>query len=546
MALVCSACSFSNPDHARFCAGCGARLGDAGAERDPLFGQLVHDRYRVVRVLGEGGMGRVYYAEQQMGATARPVAIKVLRGSTGDGVAVSRFTRECELVVQLTHPSTIRFYDFGKLPDGRLYIAMEYVDGRSLAKAIEEGPMPLPVVERLVGQIGGALTEAHRRGIVHRDLKPDNILLAHNPDEGEFAKVLDFGIAKQADTQQSEITSEGLIVGTPAYMSPEQLSGKPVDERSDVYALGLIVFEMLTGRRPFAECRTPLEWATAHITKDPPSFDAYPSTRDLPRGKREAIYHALAKEPSLRTHSVRAFLEELLGAQRMSLLAIAPSSDRTARPIGEAATLAATPRSVLTPAKDRISGHEPDRLPVSRGPWVAAGGLAAVALGALLFVAMRGIGAEPTTPSLPDASVPIDAGSDAPAPSTESWFRMVSGSDRTTDVTQALGEPDGRCATISPRGKLLLELAPGTRIRTDGRATPDLRVVVSDSSAPYRVDVLVERHEAQTQVGADVVGSISIDVDQFEQAEFRYIRVKNPGARGTVCVDAVAAFVTPI
>jgi serine/threonine-protein kinase len=142
---------------------------------------------------------------------------------------------------------------------------MEYVEGRSLARAIDEGPMPLATVERLVGQIGGALIEAHRRGIVHRDLKPDNILLAHNPDEGEFAKVLDFGIAKQNEAHGgtgTEITSEGLIVGTPAYMSPEQLSAKPLDERSDVYAFALIVFEMLTGRRPF-EAKTPLEWATA-------------------------------------------------------------------------------------------------------------------------------------------------------------------------------------------------------------------------------------------------------------------------------------------
>ena len=233
MAFACPACSYDNPSHARFCAGCGARLDDAAAARDPLFGQLVHDRYRIVRVIGEGGMGRVYYAEQRMGGTTRPVAIKVLRAPSrgDDGVAEQRFTRECELVVQLTHPSTIRFYDFGKLPDGRLYIAMEHIAGRSLAKATEEGPMALPVIERLVGQIGGALTEAHRRGIVHRDLKPDNILLAHNQDEGEFAKVLDFGIAKQGGVEStgSEITSEGLIVGTPAYMSPEQLSGKPVD-----------------------------------------------------------------------------------------------------------------------------------------------------------------------------------------------------------------------------------------------------------------------------------------------------------------------------
>ena len=539
MAIACSVCSYGNLDHARFCAGCGARLGQVGAERDLLFGQLIHDRYRIVSVIGEGGMGRVYLAEQQMGAAKRPVAIKVLRGGQ-DAVGVSRFTRECELVVQLTHPSTIRFYDFGKLPDGRLYIAMEYVEGRSLAAAIDEGPMPLATVERLVGQIGGALIEAHRRGIVHRDLKPDNILLAHNPDEGEFAKVLDFGIAKQNEPHGgtgAEITSEGLIVGTPAYMSPEQLAAKPLDERSDVYALALIVFEMLTGRRPF-EAKTPLEWATAHISKPVPSFDDFPSTRLLPESKRAAILHALAKEPGERTHSVRAFLEEFLGAQRMSVLSIAPSSDREPRPAGDAPTLAATPS-----AQRGARSADVPSLPTRRTPLLVLGALAMAGLGATLVFAFRGalLGPSVTSPSAaPDAGArPPDAGTDAPAPQP-TWLRIMSGSDRTTDVAHALGAPDGQCARIAPGGKVLLELSPGTRIHTDGRSTADLSVVVGESSAPYRVDVLRERGEERTQVGADVVGSVEIDVDQFERAEFRYVRVKNPNRRGDVCLDAVA------
>ncbi|MBX7191857.1 MAG: protein kinase [Sandaracinaceae bacterium] len=547
MSLACSACSYLNADHARFCAGCGARLGQAGAERDPLFGQLVHDRYRIVRVIGEGGMGRVYYAEQQMGTAKRPVAIKVLRGGPQDAVAVQRFTRECELVVQLTHPSTIRFYDFGKLPDGRLYIAMEYVEGRSLAGAIDQGPLPVATVERLLGQIGGALIEAHRRGIVHRDLKPDNILLAQNPDEGEFAKVLDFGIAKQDDGQGSgaEITSEGLIVGTPAYMSPEQLAAKPLDERSDVYALALIVFEMLTGKRPFV-AKTPLEWATAHMTLPVPSFDDYPSTRLLPESKRAAILHALEKEPTRRTRSVRVFLEEFLGAQRLSGLAIAPSSDREPAPTGDAPTLAATP-SAQRPSK--ASREEAPSLPTRRTPIVVLGAVIALAIGAGLAFAFRDrlglvAGDSGETSSPQDAGPPpSDAGTDAPT-RTASWLRIMSGSDRTAEVASALGPPDGQCATISPGGKVLLELAPGSRIHTDGTEAADLSVVVDAGSAPYRVDVLRERGEERTQIGADVMGSVEIDVDQFERTEFRYVRVKNPNRQGTVCLDAVAVVAT--
>ncbi|MBN8616659.1 MAG: protein kinase [Deltaproteobacteria bacterium] len=541
MAIACSACSYENADHARFCASCGARLGQAGAERDLLFGQVIAERYRIQRVLGEGGMGRVYFAEQQMGAARRPVAIKVLRGGAHDATAVQRFNRECELVVQLTHPSTIRFYDFGKLADGRLYIAMEYVEGRSLATAIEEGPMPLASVERLVGQIGGALIEAHRRGIIHRDLKPDNILLAHNPDEGEFAKVLDFGIAKKDEAGTgSEITSEGLIVGTPAYMSPEQLAAKPLDERSDVYALALIVFEMLTGRRPF-QAKTPLEWATAHMTADVPSFDEFPATRELPANKRAAILHGLQKEPTTRTRSVRAFLEEFLGNERMSILSIAPSSDRERRPSGDAPTLAATPSARSGP---RGAGESVPSLPTRRTPFVILGALVMIALGAgLAFLFRDRLLAATGTVEVSDAGPPpSDAGTDAPT-RTRSWLRAMTGSDRTTDVANALGPPDGQCARIAAGGKVLLELDAGTRIETDDSPSPDLEVVVGERSAAYRVDVLEQRHQTSTQVGADVFGSSSLDVDQFDDGAFRYIRVKNTNRTGEVCLDAVAVMI---
>ena len=523
MPLACSACSYVNPPHARFCSGCGADLSADRAQRDPLFGTLVEGRYLVKRVIGEGGMGKVYFAEQQMGNATRPVALKVLRSELKDERTRARFYRECELVVQLNHPSTIRFYDFGSLADGRLYIAMEFIDGRSLTKAIESGPLPLPMVDRIVGQVGGALIEAHRRGIVHRDLKPDNILLAQNVDEGEFAKVLDFGIAKRADEEgeKSDITGEGLIVGTPAYMSPEQLEARAVDERSDVYALALIVFEMLTGRRIF-EARTPLEWATAHITKAPPSFDEFPATQGLPVHKRNAIYRALTKVAADRTPSVRVFLEEFLGGERMQSLAITPSTER------------APPAPNLHPA---------DTLPTSRAPLYALGALLAVGLGAgAVFVATR-------TPTVvlavvPDAAVP-DAGSDAPVVPTEEWFRMVSGTDRARDPTLALGAPDGQCAEISPRGKILLELPNGQIVETDHGTLPDLNIVVREGSAAYRVDVLIRRNEDQTRVGADVVGSMQIDVDQFERETFRYVRVKNPNAEGVVCLDAVGYFVAP-
>lgn len=509
--------------------------------RDPLLGALVHERYRIVRVLGEGGMGRVYYAEQRMGATTRPVALKVLRPARAESVARQRFVRECELLAQLTHPSTVRIYDFGALPDGRLFLAMEYVQGRSLAAAIAEGPMPLPVVERLVAQIGGALVEAHRRGIVHRDLKPDNILLAHNPDEGEFAKLLDFGIAKQEGVAASApfVTGEGLVVGTPAYMSPEQLAGEAVDERSDVYALGLVVFEMLTGKHPF-EARTPLEWAVAHSTKPVPSFDAYPSTRGLPPSKREAIVCALAKNPAERLASVRAFLEAFLGPSRPSSVPFSNSNELRSASVGSSSSPHGGQNALGVP-------NDPDivRLPTQRTvPWLV-GGLALAVLGALVLAAPRCSKTESEALAMDAglAEASVDGGADARAAArTWTWLRMVTGSDRVDDVTSALGPPDGRCARIAPGGKILLELEGGARIHTDGSPGPDLEIVVQQDSMPYRVDVLVERRQERTQVGADVVGSIAIDVDQFDRAEFRYVRIKNRNRRGTVCLDAVGVF----
>jgi serine/threonine protein kinase len=541
MSVRCDNCGTTNGDEARFCAGCGFALVPP-RDRDPLVGTTIAERFHVVRVIGEGGMGRVYYAEQAMGASKRPVAIKVLTTSPNDERAVARFHRECATVVALTHPNTIRFYDFGALPDQRLYIAMEYVDGRSLSSAIAEGPMAFAVVDRLVTQIGGALAEAHRRGIVHRDLKPDNVLLSSHGDEGEFAKVLDFGIAKNdRDASTSEITAAGTIVGTPAYMSPEQLSAKPVDERSDVYALGLMAYEMLTGTRPF-NATTPLEWATAHLTMTPRSFDDFPSTKLLPTEKRAAILHALAKEPDDRTPTALRFVEDLTGAIRTSM----PSTrtgDREKRPaVGDAPTVAGptpTPRAVSrTSAADPLSVIQP------RNRWLAYGALAALmtAVGAvgMVLVASGRTPTEPTDHAVDAAPAAIDAGSDA-GPRVE-WLRMLNGSNNADDATLALGPPDGRCSVLRPNGKIVVEITPDLSLATDGAEHADLEVVVVESrSGPYRLDVSMTRHatEGWTNIGLDVIGSSPFDVDEFGVHRFRYVRVKNTEASSLVCVDAI-------
>lgn len=546
MSRACPVCRYENEEHARFCSGCGAKLEGDGAERDPLFGTVVGDRYHIVRVLGEGGMGRVYYAEQPMGHGRRPVALKVIRATAADRQNVARFQRECDLVIQLTHPNTIRFYDFGTLPDGRLYIAMEYVDGRSLADAIAAGPIAVPIVDRWTRQMGGALIEAHRLGMVHRDLKPENVLLAKNPDEGEFVKVCDFGIAMQVGQgARGEITGEGLIIGTPAYMSPEQFNGTPVDARSDVYAVALIVYEMLTGRRPFV-AKTPLEWATAHLTKTPPPLDSYAWLAALPDHKREALARALAKDVERRTPSIREFLDEFLGAEGRPSLHHSVAPPRSSEP-----TAKATPRARISVDPDaRTLGQGVEAEPTPIPPRRAMGSSIAVVLAALVvggaatYVALRrgGVasGAVPTGETASDAGVAsVDAGADA-GERPFGWMRMLNGEDQADDAANALGPPDGHCARLRPSGKIVLEVTPGVIARADGTPMPELQIIVSDTSGPYRVDIGVERtSEAFVNVAADVIGTGPIDLDQFGVQSFRYVRIKNRARATTVCVDAV-------
>jgi serine/threonine-protein kinase len=516
---------------------------------DPLIGMLVAERYRVISMIGEGGMGRVYLAEQQMGTATRKVAIKVLTGSLGDSLAVARFYRECETVVQLSHPNTIRFYDFGRIEiplangssESQLFIAMEFIEGRSLARVIEEGPLPLETIDRLLTQISGALTEAHRRGIVHRDLKPDNVLLTKDIDGFEFAKVCDFGIAKQERTAGPEITEQGTIIGTPAYMSPEQITGLEVDERSDVYALALITYEMLAGARAFV-ARTPLEWATAHLTMEPRPFEDFPTTRSLSIERRAAIRRALSKDVKDRTPSVKAFAQEFCNVGPRANESFLPKARASESPLRDQdafdPTVAATPGAVSRAA------HLPTEY---RFKWsFVFGAFALLGAGAAsVWFAMR-----PIDPM----ALPVEQASDAGVAETvldagdptmpREWSNILQFEDRATNATLALGPPDGRCARIAPSGTIHVELTPGSRMTTDGTDAPDVRVIVLEGSVAYRVDIGVERRQFTT-VAQGLIGSTPLDIDQYDLSRFRYIRVKNRERTGEVCVDAIGTFAHP-
>ena len=324
--MECTACQSPNIDGARFCVKCGAPLPAASNAPDPLIGSIVGGRFRISGVLGEGGMGRVYSGDQQMGTSTRKVAVKTLLAEYAKDVkTVERFMRECGTVSELEHPNTVKVYDYGKTDSGDLYIAMELLSGTSLERAIQEGgPMASDRVDKIVGQICGSLQEAHDKGIVHRDLKPANIQLQTRAGETDYVKVLDFGIAKRDEAQEKEeqkLTKQGTILGTPPYMSPEQFKGGALDARSDIYSLAIMAYEMLTGQLPFDDTDSPWEWYARHTSVEPKPFEAFPAGSSVPAKMKAAVMRALAKDREQRPRTVRDFFEEFtLGTLRLSML----------------------------------------------------------------------------------------------------------------------------------------------------------------------------------------------------------------------------------
>jgi serine/threonine-protein kinase len=310
---TCPVCAAAYPDEARFCPTDGQALRAASPGGD-LVGQVLADRYHIVRRLGEGGMGRVYLAEHvKMG---RKSAIKVMNPAMAhDPDAVARFNREAANASRITHPHVCAIYDFGETPEGLLYLAMEYVEGEPLTCVLErEGALPVARAVGIFLQVADALQAAHELGIVHRDLKPDNIMVTRGRAGADAVKVVDFGIAKAVGTDdRQQVTRTGLVVGTPEFMSPEQLSGDPLDGRSDIYSLALVLFKMLTGTLPFVGDTTQ-ELMVKRLTEQPRTLAAARPDRHFPLGLEEALATALARAPADRYRSAAEFAEAVAAA----------------------------------------------------------------------------------------------------------------------------------------------------------------------------------------------------------------------------------------
>jgi eukaryotic-like serine/threonine-protein kinase len=325
MPKVCPSCELTYSDEDFFCAADGAPLRSTGAEADNLVGTVIADRYRVESILGEGGMGRVYRARHVR--VPREAAIKVLRRALiADAYAVAAFNREARNAASVgDHPHVAAVYDFGETSDGLVFLAMEFIEGETLTRCLEREPVlpPSRAVE-IVRQVAAGLSAAHElpEPVVHRDLKPDNILLKATRDGSDWVKLVDFGIAKAAKRDTQMLTTPGLVVGTPRYMSPEQLTGAPVDTRSDIYALGIIAYQMLTGRMPFPstsrEEEVTISWALQRLTTEPLRLAEIRPEVDWPEAAEDALARALAKDPAQRPPTAAALAQSLARAFGLS------------------------------------------------------------------------------------------------------------------------------------------------------------------------------------------------------------------------------------
>jgi tetratricopeptide (TPR) repeat protein len=305
----CGGCAAEVQLEDPFCPRCGAPI------TDPFIGTVVGERYRIVSRIGVGGMGAVYRAEHTM--MRRDLAIKVLLPELGGKEEFARrFEREAESASRLTHPNIITVTDFGRTPEGSLFLVMEFLAGESLSDAIGGGPMAPSRALAIQRQILRALEHAHGAGIVHRDLKPENIMLVERDGQRDVVKILDFGIAKVTQPQSGgeALTQAGVIFGTPEYLSPEQALGEAVDARADIYASGVILYEMLAGRRPF-ESEDKVKIISMHLAHAPPRIRDINPNVDVPLPLEQAVMQAMEKSREHRFATATAFLQALDDAE---------------------------------------------------------------------------------------------------------------------------------------------------------------------------------------------------------------------------------------
>jgi serine/threonine-protein kinase len=455
----CPSCEQHFTGDARFCPFDGDALVAAPgyrADADPLIGTIIGGRYEVQRVLGEGGMGTVYGVRHR--SLDKGFALKVMRADMArQGEHAARFIQEARAAAAIGHPNIVQITDFGEQPNRAPYFVMELLDGVSLSKLLRSGgPPPFARALRLLKQVAAALGAAHAAGVVHRDLKPDNIHVTAN----DVVKVLDFGVAKMAGA--GRLTRTGMVFGTPHYMSPEQASGGAVDHRTDIYALGIIMYEMFAGRVPF-EADSYMGVLTKHMfmVPEPPSR-VNAAVREL-GALEDVTLRCLEKKPEARYASMDALIAEIESIARVGagdrLEILRPRSEAAARPAFALAD------ELEPPAREELSGVlRAAGVPADAPRALVWGGLAIAILSAGIgFAWLRSSGVEeharpaPASPTtVPPVAAAVAPEAIAPAQAAQSESSVALGDE---------GAPVPPPTTPAPSAKKQEEAS--------GRARPD-------------------------------------------------------------------------
>ena len=460
---ICPTCGTEYPANERFCPRDGTALRSQGGGND-LVGSIIGERYHVLKKLGEGGMGQVYLAEHvKMG---RKSAVKVMNpGMVHDADAISRFNREAANASRINHPNVAGIYDFGETSDGLIYLAMEFIEGESLTSLVEKsGALPPARAADIAKQAADGLSVAHDMGIVHRDLKPDNIMIAKNRDGSDCVKVVDFGIAKAAGAENQKVTKTGLVVGTPEYMSPEQLAGDKLDGRSDVYSLALVAFNMLTGKLPF-EGETAQESMIMRLTDEPKSLAAMKPDTSWSPEVQAVMVKALQRRVGDRYQKAADFGVALWQAvERMPKAMPAGATQMMGASSGATSMLAAPPKTLLDsspnmPRPDFVAAPMPAPVHAaappgkSRTPLYAGGGVA-VALAALAMIYLaRSTGKAGATPLSADSVGRTATSVTAPAVTPPQTIPGVAGAVGNTAAAPIVTAPKTPAAgNAPPRG----------------------------------------------------------------------------------------------
>ncbi len=370
---ACPSCLNAAPDGSRFCPFCGGKLAALVKKPvDPLVGKVVDNKYVILERIGTGAMGSIYKAEHR--ALSKQIALKILhRHLLTEESQVKRFHREAKAASRLNHPNAIVMLDFGQTEDGLSYIAMEFLPGKDLCRVLfEDGRLSEDRMVRIATQILDALDEAHAAGVIHRDLKPENIMIEPLRSNPDFVKVLDFGIAKIRDYTGGENssfkTATGMVFGTPEYMSPEQIRGEELDGRSDLYSLGVLMYQMASGELPFTGDSV-LEVATAHLTQPPiPLAEKVPG---ITPGVAAVIASLMAKKRDDRPANAGDARKALVGAWEAAARAVAERRFEDARSAESRSQVSSEARTHLVPAVSEVRMGPSTRAPSlapTRGP----------------------------------------------------------------------------------------------------------------------------------------------------------------------------------